>query len=356
MTSASDAATAAFFDALHDGVEKTAIPLQPMTRMTLGLGMAGPDDLANLEASAGAFMDGGAGTPVAVASSPEQLPVPPTLEEEAQGDLDRFYGPTPAPGAMDLPPVSALDGDPLPGEVDPDAGVTPTPPGRVSHGKLFNNPQANPLELFSVLSQRYAESWVEWESETLWYAIRKNFGPVGELTRNKIEALKVAVKNDLAWQDWDVFEDCGLAWNGTMPVFGAFQPMTPSQTAYAVHVLRFIRADDEINFEVSAYMAAILDQNGFVFAPEEWFPGVQALLDRNEEVVGLKVEVARAWEAARRVHPSQLSLNPAKQIDLHIAKLILVDDYLKRKIGEISAVAARGRSKLSASPTSPPVP
>lgn len=342
------AAENAFFEALG-GHEKTA-ELKPHTRSALGLGLATPEDLKRLDSEAAQLMDGGAGSPLGAVLSPEQIPPAPTLEEEAQKELDELYGKPPASEGVNLPAPPATDEESAP---DAEDGVifpiSDQLPGKLTHGKLFNNPETHPTVLFVTLSRRFMSSWVNWESETLWCAIRRYFGPVGDITKNKIEALRVAVKTDLPWQDWDVFEDCGLAWNGIIPIFGAFQPMTPSQTAFAVSILRMVRPDEEFSAEVSAYMAAVLDDAGFVLAPEEWFPGAQAFLDRNEEIIGFKMEVDRFWQPARKKGSASLALNSEKPLDLHIAKLFVIEETLQRKNAELAALSL-GPASSSATP------
>ncbi len=218
----------AFLDALTNGAaEKTAVALTPATRTYLGLGLAKDQDLMNLEQAAGNLLDGGTGTPVAVASSPAQLPPPkPSVEEEAAAELSA----SPMP-AVELGAAPAEDSAAISDEEDGasvDGAPLPAFPDRTTHGKIFNARRTNPLLILQVLNTKYQGEWVEWEPDTLWYAIRRDFGPVGEITRNKIMALRCAIQSDLPWLDWDIFEDCGLAWNSTIPIFGAFQPMSPS--------------------------------------------------------------------------------------------------------------------------------
>src|SRR5690606_7925038 len=114
-------------------------------------------------------------------------------------------------------------------------------------------------------------------------------------------ALRVAVTTDLPWLDWDVFEDSGLTWNDTIPIIGAFQPMTPAQTAFTVQILRAIRSDEPFDTEVKAYIAAILEEHGFVYAPKEYFDGAQELLDRKVWLAGFRQQVAMAWERIKDV-------------------------------------------------------
>src|SRR5690606_15858251 len=166
--------------------------------------------------------------------SPTQAP--PTSEETTTAPSQPVEEAEPDVVATEPAPAETMDvagfdpDDPPPAEEE----TLPQPelPNRTTHGKLFTNKRAHPLQILDVLTARYGTEWTEWEPETLWWALRRDFGPVGELARNKIGALRVAVTTDLPWLDWDVFEDSGLTWNDTIPIIGAFQPMTPAQTAF----------------------------------------------------------------------------------------------------------------------------
>ncbi len=187
----------------------------------------------------------------------------------------------------------------------------------------------------------------------MWWALRRDYGPVGDVARNKISALRVAVSTDLPWLDWDTFEDCGLSWNDIVPVMGTYQPMTPMQTAFAVHVLRTIRPDEEFSAEVKAYIAAVLDDHGFVFAPELFYDGAQELLDRKKWLVGLRNDVESAWEQVKGMDPETIGWNPENPLDIHLLKLSVVQRYLaEREALREANVGSTGASSTA----SPPVP
>lgn len=315
-------AEVAFFGALQeDGLHKAAVDLSPETVDGLGIQSVSPSTLDQLEDQA--------------AQVPESEPEP---EPE----------PEPAPEATELEAYNRTDAPP-----EEEAVPEPELPSRATHGKLFSDKRAHPIQILDVLTMRYGPEWPRWEPETLWWSLRRDFGPVGDLSRNKIAALRIAVSTDVPWLDWDVFEDCGLSWNDITPVIGAFQPMTPMQTAFAVHILRSIRPDEEFTHEVKAYIAAILDEHGFVYAPEEFFDGAQELLDRKDWLAGLKADVADAWERIREMSPEDIDWNHESPMDLHLLKLFVVQSYLQER--EALRQAIPGMPAAS-STVSPPVP
>jgi hypothetical protein len=201
---------------------------------------------------------------------------------------------------------------------------------------------------------RYGHDWLSWEWETLAWAIRRDFGPIGEITANKIHALRTAATGR-PWEDWDVFENCGLAWNDVIPIFGAIQPMEPSQIAFTTRILSEL-GNVPLETEVVAYEAAILDERGFVVAPEEWFPGAQALLDRKTWLGDFRAEVQRAWEALRDGDPEAIAWRADHPVDLHVAKLFVVQVYLRERDALRHGDGGPERLSRPIAATSPPVP
>ncbi len=334
-----DDPTRSFFEALAlKELGKEAVDLSAGTRAALGVG-AEPDALDALEASAApGDEDPGHGDPTAApATSP---PAPEAAPVQLVGSV---------------PVVDDEPSSPEPAEDNVAAGVTPAgAPGRATHGKLFSARRAHPLELFEILQSKYGEEWLSWEPTTLWWAIRRDFGAVGELTRNKILALRVAYKTLGPWSDWDVFEKCGLAWNDQVPVFGAWQPLPPSHVAFTVQVLAAIHPEAPWTHEVSAYQAMILDDNGFVWVPPEWFPGAQVLLDRNRETAAFRDEVARAWGKLAGRDLSRVEWRPDSALDIHIARLFVIATYLEHRAALHHAGSAAATGATAS--THPPVP
>ena len=337
-----DADQGFFNTLLGDGQIKAAATaeLSQDTVEALGIPSVSPSILDQLEAQA-------AGESPEEESSSEQAPVEkaPDRASDVQGKPDSE---APAEETVQVEQFERKD-------AVPEEQVAPEPdlPSRSTHGKLFSDKRASPLQILEVLTMRYKEEWADWESDTLWWSLRRSFGPVGEVSRNKIMALRLAATRDIPWLDWDVFEDCGLSWNDIVPTIGSFQPMTPMQVAFAVEVMRGIREDEEFGHEVKAYIAAILDDHGWVWAPEEYFGDVQGILERDREhLVGLKQEVADAWEKLSDVDPQTIEWEE-NALAVHLMKLFVVKSYLDGRAELRQETPGPG---ASSSTVSPPVP
>jgi hypothetical protein len=345
-----NAAERSFFAAVlaDKPLTKKAVDLSPDTAAALGIQSVSPSLLKSLEGAATSRQQAPANPQPPAEEQPppeEQAPFEEAVEEEA---------PIEEPLPEEAPPVEVPAFQRSDAEPPPEEETLPQPelPSRATHGKLFSDKRAHPLQIFETLNLRYKENWVEWEPETLWWAIRRDFGSVGELARNKIMALRVAAKTDMPWLDWDTFENCSLAWNDIVPLFGAYQPVTPAQAAFGVQILRAIQPDQEFAWEVSVYIAACLEDNGWVYAPEEWFNGAQAVIDRKIWLTPMRDQVAQIWQRVRDVDPTEVDWGDTDPIEVHVVKLAVVQRYLLEREAIREKVPGAGRSAS----TAPPVP
>jgi hypothetical protein len=339
-----DTAAVTFLEALAS-LDKQAVDLSPETRAALGID-AEPKALNALEAEAGAAAPTAEASPDAAMDLEDSVAPAPTTETPAEDHvIDARSSP------VDAEPAAEVEkSEPI---AEPNAA--PPPPARATHGQIFSARRTHPMSLFDVLEATYGDDWLFWEPETLWWAIRRDFGPVGELTRNKIQALRLAATSYSPWSDWDVFEKCGLAWNDVVPVFGAWQPMSPSQVAFTVEVLRELHPEAPWDHEVAAYEAAVLHESGFVYAPQQWFPGAQAILDRHAENAAFKAEVQSTWEKLAGRDLSNLEWRADQPLDVHIARLFVVKMYLGERAALRGGDPAEERGRAASTPTSPPV-
>ncbi len=353
-------------------LSKRAVELEPETADALGIPSVSPAILDQLEREAKGDPAPSAGPPVeapqqpnpapsqaaagdpAPSAPPPARPMPPGMPEPEQEEqpVEQVMGAEQAEPeqAAQVDAFSRLDQEP---DLDDEDAAPSSPPGRSTHGRLFSDKRAHPLQILEVLEGRYGTKWADWEPATLWWGLRRDFGPIGELARNKVMALRVAVTTDTPWLDWDIFEKCGLTWNDVMPVIGEFQPMSPMQIAFTVQIMRAIRADQEFSHEINAYIAAILEENGFAYAPEEYFAGAQELINRKKWLVGLQHQVETMWAHAKDVEPTSIDWRDNNPIDIHVLKLAVVKHYLDARANQRMAPAGAPGASTTASP---PVP
>lgn len=193
---------------------------------------------------------------------------------------------------------------------------------------FFKSTETHPLALLAVVKNKYNDEWVRWLPETLWEVIFRDFGPVSDVTRNKIQALSVALSTDAPWQDWTTFENCGKAFNNSIPVFGQIQPLSPVETAFTVQLLKKLNVFD-FSDEVLGYIASVCLYNGIVYAPKEWFDKAQPFIDAQNKNPEFKREVEAAWKAIKKQELYDVELKEEDPLHVHIAKLWAIKEYLR---------------------------
>jgi hypothetical protein len=193
---------------------------------------------------------------------------------------------------------------------------------------FLKKPEAHPIAIAILLKTKYNDGWVEWLPETLWEAIRRDIGAVSEINQNKIQALAVSLVTNAPWQDWPIFENCGRAFNNTIPVFGQVQPLSPAETAFTVHVLKTLNAYP-FSEEVLGYISAVCLYNGIVYAPAKWFGKCQPLINKQNQNPEIRKEIQQAWKVAEKEDLLSVEFNDSKPVDVHVAKLWAVQQYLK---------------------------
>lgn len=196
--------------------------------------------------------------------------------------------------------------------------------------KNFFKLPVHPMEALRVLRVKYVDNWVRWLPETLWTAIRRDVGAISEINQNKVQALATALSTDAPWQDWTTFENCGQAFNDKIPVFGQIQPLSPAETAFTVSILKKLHKFD-FSEEVLGYIAAVCLYNGIIHAPAKWFDKVQGVIDRQLGDKELQPQVKAAWDAVRGKDLTDVEISDEKPIDVHIAKLWAIQEYLGEK-------------------------
>lgn len=127
-------------------------------------------------------------------------------------------------------------------------------------------PTLSVINLYSKLNDKYGEDWHDWEPETLWQTISLDqlFGISDEL-KNMIQALQVVCKTNFPFEEWNVFENIGHAFNGNMVDFSTVQPLELNEIAWTCRALESIRPGTLYEDEVDGYIAACMKNAGVVY-------------------------------------------------------------------------------------------
>jgi len=130
------------------------------------------------------------------------------------------------------------------------------------------DPDSPPLRCVACMTEDYGKEWLEWEPETLWETIRKDYQTYpNEETKNKLMAVKAVMANDYFWQEWDVFEKVCSAFNGRIPNFGNMEDLSIAELALGAQLVSKLKKRSFKN-EVQAYVASRAHEEGYVMLPE----------------------------------------------------------------------------------------
>ena len=200
----------------------------------------------------------------------------------------------------------------------------------VTPNNLFTHHDTHPVVLDTALLKIFGVQWFEWEPETLWMELARDYipsrTPPSELTRNKINAIKALHMNMLPWENWEVFIPVALALNNVIPIFEVLHELSIAQMMAGVNTINRIRRE-EFDPEVRAYMAACFLDQGVVYAPppidfiqpEISQPSYRCLDCGNEDQDDLEDGVCDVC-SERFVDDRPLNFKPNKELEHRIAQ------------------------------------
>ena len=183
----------------------------------------------------------------------------------------------------------------------------------------------HPILLLRDLTRTYGKEWLSWEPETIWSEVKVDEGLKEEIPRvnkDKVMAVRVAVKTDLPWKELAVFENVALAFAGLVPRFDVMQPLEPYQVALGVDVLYRIHPGIEYDADVQGYIAALLVHDGLSWAPPELFGDVEPMMKGLRPDDDVADEVAASWKSGAK--PDESSAAGSQ-----VATLVAIREYLE---------------------------
>jgi len=224
----------------------------------------------------------------------------------------------------------------------------------------FTSPDTHPLVFDQLLASRYDVSWLQWEPETLWQSIIRDFALHTEISRNArfgIQAIKTLHLNDTFFTEWQVANWVTQALDGFMPDFDVLQEATPGQLLHAATVAKLLRGVMEYDEETQRWMAACFLQAGVVYAPPplefiqdeiamseatckkcgnvEWAVGLTECPDCGAEKDQLEVapkyewkDVQQRWDMIKHMNPETVVLREDR-IGVQMARLFAATTHVR---------------------------
>ena len=117
------------------------------------------------------------------------------------------------------------------------------------------------LTLDVLLLSKYGFRYIDWDSDALKQELIEDFGSVGVVTWERIQACRLLHASDIFWKEWEVFEKITAAIMGEPPIFSFVQPPESEEVAVALDTASKI-SSNEYSEEVKRYIAAACLHDG----------------------------------------------------------------------------------------------
>tara|TARA_Y100000034_G_C6894197_1_gene411896 strand:+ start:1186 stop:1830 length:645 start_codon:yes stop_codon:yes gene_type:complete len=178
--------------------------------------------------------------------------------------------------------------------------------------------------LIRMLLKELGPEYLAWDSLALRLECEERWGQPGPLTWERIQAGRIMAGHDGFWIHMEIFENCGLALVGEIPVFSHFQPIEAEGIAVILHTAGMIR-EHEFSDEVRGYALSCCLEDATWFLEE---PLDILLPDLDEYDRGRKVIRDHDSVRARLDRTSSIPQDPRDHVDVQVGNVISVRDTL----------------------------
>lgn len=188
------------------------------------------------------------------------------------------------------------------------------------------------VTLHAILLKEYGEEYTTWESETLKEAIVDDFKALGELTWQRIQAIRLLYTNTSCWEEWEVFENICVANLGEPVVFSQTQPPEPEDIAITIEMMKSV-GNYEFHQDVIGYIASCCLFDGLWCLPSNLFIAQDAIKDFDKHK-GISRDYRSAKEAANG--RSKIYEVPGNMAESQANRIILVNRSIKEYQNKIN--------------------
>lgn len=200
----------------------------------------------------------------------------------------------------------------------------PVPPvvTRVTAKNMFVHPETHPVILDLALLYHYGAEWLEWEPESVYVRIGKDFHGLSDLNFAKMMAMKTLHLVDSFWQQWEVFNWCAFPLNSLFPDFEIMQAPTAAQCMVAVDTANRVREDVSWSEEVRLFIGVAHQHDG-IFVAQEPVKDI-AIIDTSRADIDLEA-VRREWPEVRSSRKAPTAETAEAE---QLRRMLVVYDFL----------------------------
>ncbi|MEC8306419.1 MAG: hypothetical protein VXZ72_00970 [Chlamydiota bacterium] len=180
--------------------------------------------------------------------------------------------------------------------------------------------------------QKYGHTYIDWDSEALKLELMEDFGKLGDMTWERIQAARILHKNDIFWKEWEVFEKVTAAIIGEHPIFSYSQPPDADEIAVALDTAAKV-ADNNYSEDVKGYIAAACLADGMWYLDDPLDVALDALLEHDR-----KKGIERDFElVASKLQKTDTYIDPPESaIDIQVNHVLGVNAALKEQRSRVA--------------------
>lgn len=213
------------------------------------------------------------------------------------------------------------------------ATVEPIKRRPVSLRNFLVHHDTHPIVLDIILMDRYNVAWFEWEPETLWQELMREYQmpSISDHVKSKIHAVRTIHISDWCFIKWEVFCPVIQALNNNIPDFAVMRKPTLAQLFAGVDMMTMIRNDIEFSDEVQQWCAAATLDMGVMYAPQP-IAFCQDEIERYLELKGITYDIVPIRDKYKHFMSTPLEhieLDADSAIDVQVAQLIVARDYMQ---------------------------
>jgi len=178
--------------------------------------------------------------------------------------------------------------------------------------------------LLKFLLRELGPEFLAWDSVALRLELGERWGDPGPLTWERIQAARIMAGHDGFWLHMEIFENCGLALVGEIPVFSHFQPLEAESIAVILTTAALIK-EHEFSGEVTGYALSCCLEDATWFL-EEPLDILQHELDEYDR--GRRIVRDHDAVRARLDRSSGMIQDPQDFVDVQVNNVISVRETL----------------------------
>lgn len=201
------------------------------------------------------------------------------------------------------------------------------------------------LTLDILCLKKYGPMYIDWDSDALKTELTEDFGLVGDMTWERIQAGRLLHKNNSFWKEWEVFEKVTASIVGEHPIFSYAQPPEADEVAVAIDTAQRVE-NYKYDADVLGYISAACLADGLWYFEGPLEVAQEALLEhdrrknieRDVELVASKLQVVDSYIDS-----------PDNAIDVQVNNVIAVRKAVETQRADVRKQMASLSSLIGAS-------